>query len=355
MNLNKTAMMKNVLSGLLLSTLMVFAACDGKTSNKDNKESKDNKQNENQATETKPTTTEANPTFDIQSIPISDKDLGKFPYLNAPDKYKYGSFGIKPSDISDFDKEYFAVNGKLIPKEGKSCKVNIETTDRENVRFNSLIVEKSYEKAILALGGVQVNNVPVPISEIKRVGDAELIAKHYGYSISYNLLDDIKTFVIHRKDKEVWIQFSLLNNESGSITILETGSLETENVSKITADALKKDIETNGKAVLHINFDTNKSTLKPDGQEVVNEISALLKGNPTLKLSIEGHTDDVGNAEANRKLSIERAQTVVNYLVAIGIPKANLKANGFGASKPMVPNTSEENRAKNRRVELVKF
>jgi OmpA-OmpF porin, OOP family len=351
MNLNKTVMKKNVLSAFILLT---FMACNGQNSKKENQEQSASKTTE---TANKPTNSDANGTFDSQTIPISDKDLGKFPYLNAPDNYKYnsGSDGIKPIHISDFDKEYFAVNGKLIPQEGKSCKVSIECANRDKVRFNSLIVEKSYEKAILALGGVQVNKVPIPKSELTRVGDAELIAKHFGYSLNYNLLNDTKTFIIRTKDKEVWIQFTLMNDESGSITFLEKGSLKTENVSKISADGMKKDIEAKGKAVLSINFDTNKSTLKPDGQEVVNEISALLKANPTLKLSIEGHTDDVGNAESNRKLSIERAQTVVNYLVAIGIPKANLKANGFGASKPMVPNTSEENRAKNRRVELVKF
>jgi len=297
-----------------------------------------------------------NATFDINTIPVSDKDLGKFPYLNAPDTYKYGygDDGIKPGEISDFDKEYFAVNGKLIPQEGKTCKVRIEKKQGTG-SFNSLVVKKSYEKAILALGGVQVNNVPVPQSEIDRIGNKELVDKKYGYSIDFNLLDDVKTFVIRTKDKEVWIQFSLMNNESGNITILEKGNLETVAVTKITAETIKKDIDAAGKAVLNINFDTDKATLKADGQEVINEIAAVLKANPTLKLSVEGHTDNTGTPDKNKKLSVNRATTVMNYLVAIGIPKANLKATGYGAEKPLAPNTSDENKAKNRRVELVKF
>jgi len=297
-----------------------------------------------------------NGTFDINTIPVSNKDLGKFPYLNAPDTYKYGygDDGIKPNEISDFDKEYFAVNGKLIPQEGKTCKVRIEKK-QETGSFNSLVVEKSYEKAILALGGVQVNNIPVPKSEIDRVGNKELIDKKFGHSIDFNLLDDIKTFVIRTKDKEVWIQFSLMNNESGDITILEKGNLETLAVTKITAETIKKDIDAAGKAILNINFDTDKATLKADGQEVVNQIAAVLKASPTLKLSIEGHTDNTGTTDKNKKLSVDRATTVMNYLVAIGIPKANLKATGYGSEKPLAPNTSDENKAKNRRVELVKF
>ncbi|EOR96708.1 outer membrane protein OmpA [Arcticibacter svalbardensis MN12-7] len=172
--------------------------------------------------------------FDINKIPISDKDLGVFPYLSAPEKYGYGDYagGIKKSHFSDFDKEYFAVNGKLIPQEGRTCKVGIDVLNPETTEFNSLIVEKSFEKAILALGGVQLNNIPVPKSEIDRVGNTELINKHYGYSIGLNSLDDIKTYVIRTKDKEVWIQFCLLNKESGNITFLEKQKLQTLTIEK---------------------------------------------------------------------------------------------------------------------------
>ncbi|TDQ11792.1 hypothetical protein [Pedobacter metabolipauper] len=172
----------------------------------------------------------ADTTFDIQSIPVTDKDPGTFPYLNPPETYTYGfDKQIRQSDIKDFDKEYFAVNGKLIPQEGKSYKVSIEKDRSDGKRFNSLIVERSYEQAILALGGVKVNHVPVSNEEYKRVGDKELIEKHYGASINANLLDDIKTYVIRTKDKVIWIQMSLLNEESGNLTVLETGELKIVN------------------------------------------------------------------------------------------------------------------------------
>jgi len=161
--------------------------------------------------------------FDISTIPLSTHDLGEFPYVKAPEGYAFGSYGngMNKSDISEFSKEYFAVNGKLVPQEGKTCKTGIDLAKKDNKKFNSLLVEQSLDKDILALGGVQVNNVPVPVSEIKRIGDAELVDKHYGSSIDYNLLDDIKTYVIRTADKEVWIQFNLMNNESGKIAILE--------------------------------------------------------------------------------------------------------------------------------------
>jgi len=106
---------------------------------------------------------------------------------------------------------------------------------------------------------------------------------------------------------------------------------------------------------VNINFDNDKATLMADGQDVVNQITALLKGNPALKLSIEGHTDNTGSAERNKALSTERSNAVMVALVSAGIGKDNLKAAGFGADKPLVANDSDDNKAKNRRVELVKF
>jgi OOP family OmpA-OmpF porin len=178
------------------------------------------------------TTTATNGTFDINSIKVSDKDLGTFPYLSAPDSYKYnmGDGGISKKDISDFDKEYFAVNGKLIPQEGKTVKVTIEKDKTKGSEsFSTLAVDKSFNKAIADLGGVKLPTVAIPQSEIDRVGSKELYEKHYGNSIDANQLDAIKTYVIRTKDKEVWIQYWALNNESGRITILEKAvSLESK-------------------------------------------------------------------------------------------------------------------------------
>lgn len=298
----------------------------------------------------------SNQDFDISTIKTSTADLGTFPFLSPPETYTYDyEKEIDPSDIKDFDIEYFAVNGKLIRVEGKSFKVRIEKDRTDGKRFNSLIVGKSYEEAILALGGVLVNNVTVPNSELERVGNKVLFEKGYGHSIDSNLLDDLKTYVIKTKDKEVWIQYSLMNDESGSITILEKAGLKTLAIKKISANEMQKEIDANGKAILNINFDTDKATLKPDGQTIVNEIFTLLSNNSKLKLSIEGHTDNTGSVSKNKQLSADRANTVMYALAAKGIDIKRLKASGFGSEKPLVTNDSEQNKAKNRRVELVKL
>jgi len=94
--------------------------------------------------------------------------------------------------------------------------------------------------------------------------------------------------------------------------------------------------------------------IKPESQGIVEQIAALLKANPDLKLSIEGHTDNVGTPQGNKTLSEQRAQSVMNAVVGRGIAAVRLSAVGWGQDKPVADNRSEEGRAKNRRVEIVK-
>ncbi len=111
-----------------------------------------------------------------------------------------------------------------------------------------------------------------------------------------------------------------------------------------------------GKIVVNgIRFDVGKATLKPESMGPINEIYSLMNKNPEINFSVEGHTDSDGNDATNQTLSEERAKTVMNKLIEMGIDKSRLKSQGFGESKPMNENTSAEGKAQNRRVEFVKF
>jgi outer membrane protein OmpA-like peptidoglycan-associated protein len=86
----------------------------------------------------------------------------------------------------------------------------------------------------------------------------------------------------------------------------------------------------------------------------MDEINKLLAADAALKLSIEGHTDGTGGADHNRQLSTARARAVFGALVGLGVDPSRLASKGFGPDKPIADNGTEEGRAKNRRVELVK-
>jgi OOP family OmpA-OmpF porin len=111
-----------------------------------------------------------------------------------------------------------------------------------------------------------------------------------------------------------------------------------------------------GKIIVNgIRFDVNKSTLKPESMGAINEIYNLMKDNPDLKFSVEGHTDSQGDDAFNMKLSQERAESVKNTLIKMGISPDRLTAKGWGESKPISNNASPEDMANNRRVEFVKI
>lgn len=154
--------------------------------------------------------------------------------------------------------------------------------------------------------------------------------------------------------KDVWVRVAPdifgAPTQSYRLEIVEVAAMQ----QVVSANQMLQALNQNGFIALYINFDTNKAELKPDGQATVREIVALLKSAPGLKVAIEGHTDNVGNAAANKTLSDGRAKAVMTAVVAGGIPAARLSAEGFGAERPVADNRSEEGRAKNRRVELVK-
>ncbi len=128
-----------------------------------------------------------------------------------------------------------------------------------------------------------------------------------------------------------------------------------ESTVTISADDMAAALNSEGDVALYIEFETAKAQLQPAGLSVVQEIVALLKKNPQLKVSIEGHTDNVGNANDNLRLSQARAEAVLKAVVAQGIDAKRLKSAGHGATYPIADNRKETGRAKNRRVELVKL
>jgi outer membrane protein OmpA-like peptidoglycan-associated protein len=123
---------------------------------------------------------------------------------------------------------------------------------------------------------------------------------------------------------------------------------------EVTADLMWQTLSKDGFMALYITFDTNKAVIKPESMPIVEQVAQLLKNKPDLKLSIEGHTDGVGAAAANKTLSLNRAKAVVKSLTEKGIKPARLNAVGWGLEKPVADNRTEEGRAKNRRVEIVK-
>lgn len=148
--------------------------------------------------------------------------------------------------------------------------------------------------------------------------------------------------------------FSVQNYEWGGFD--GSGNMNIKNI-KIAKGAvpLYDRMISDGKFITYgITFDTGKSIIKPESMGEINRIVTLMTENPDLKFSVEGHTDNTGSATSNQALSESRSKAIVDKLVEMGISSDRLTSSGKGQNSPLADNSTDEGRAKNRRVEFVK-
>jgi OmpA-OmpF porin, OOP family len=181
-----------------------------------------------------------------------------------------------------------------------------------------------------------------------------VIVKAGGKKVYYNRDGGVATFKTKSGGKDVWVVLNDFGGgKRGNFQLI---TLEIEGMKQdISANEMLEAINKEGSVSLQINFETGKSVIKPDSQPIIDQIAEMLTTDPSLKVRIEGHTDNVGTPASNKVLSEARAKTVVAALISKGIDKSRLSSKGWGQEKPVEDNSTEEGKAKNRRVEIVKM
>ncbi|WP_412469152.1 OmpA family protein [Pedobacter sp. KLB.chiD] len=283
--------------------------------------------------------------FSFETIPYTKADLGIFPFFTLPK----GLAELNKPLLKDFDICFFPINGIMKGFEGKLYKAYI--TGREGTPFSQHYFESSVDHYLKSIGAVKVYSGTITKEEYQRYNTKDPNKGGEG-DIGYDG-EQINVYAIRSKGQgNILVQYSS-TNAGAKLNILQQKVL-TQTIGKITADSIIKDLANSGKSILYINFDTNQSSITAEGKETVNQIAEALNKDTSLKISIEGHTDNSGEAAHNKKLSAERANAVMAALISHSIAKSRLSTRGFGAERPLVANDSEENKAKNRRVELIK-
>lgn len=284
--------------------------------------------------------------FNIEDIKFSQADLGTFPFFTLPK----GLQELNKPLQKNFDVCYFPIDGIITPIEGKLFKTNVTAVPGEE--FSQRYFEKSIEDYLVSIGGVKVFNGEITQEQYNSYHKQDPNKGADG-DIGYPG-EIIQVFVIRSEQQgNIYVQYTA-NNAGGKLNIVQQEALQ-QTITKITADEIAKDLIEKGKSILYINFDIDKSTITEEGQKIVAEIATALSKDLTLRISIEGHTDNTGDGIYNKKLSTDRANAVMNSLINYKVDKARLLAKGFGAEHPLVANDSESNKAKNRRVELVRI
>lgn len=163
-------------------------------------------------------------------------------------------------------------------------------------------------------------------------------------------------FTIPREDGGItWCRVEVSVGAGASyLTIIDEMPLET--TLEFGPAQMKAALDSEGKVALYgILFDFDKATLLQSSNKQLQEVLTLLIENPELSLEIQGHTDSDGSETYNLELSQRRSESVLEYLIIFGIDPSRLRARGYGESMPVAPNDTDENKAKNRRVELVRL
>ena len=218
--------------------------------------------------------------------------------------------------------------------------------------------------------GIQKNIILVPVQK------AIIIEEPRQIDATISVLDSktgnpLKAIIELKKDGKVIQTINCDNNGQALITIeenkdyaitvnsdgylyqydkLDFGAISKNPKREFKLDPIVKK-ETNIE-LRPITFQTGLGNISPESKETLNIILRMLKENPAMQIEISGHADNVGNKDSNKRLSLKRAQAIVDYLVAEGAKPEQLKTTGYGSDRPIADNSTEEGRSKNRRVEF---
>ena len=283
--------------------------------------------------------------FSIDSVPISNAPLGKFPYFGWPADYAPQN---TPKEVG-FGHFPFWTGKAFNDVEGQTFMVTL--TAAPNKQFSTYELKRNMEALFQQAGAVKVSEGKIPYDTLKALPDYVRGEISPGLGDAYN--DPVETWVIHRPHDAIWINYST-NTAQGAIAVVQTKPFVPTAV-LLPADQLKSALDKTGKAVIHVNFATDQTQILPTSGPQMAAVVALLKSDPSLKLAINGYTDDTGSDDHNITLSDGRAKAVHAALAAAGINANRLQAKGYGRTSPVSNNTDAAGKAANRRVELVKL
>ncbi|MDO4224135.1 MAG: OmpA family protein [Acinetobacter sp.] len=335
--------------------------------------------------------------FDLNSIPLSKVALGEFPFIKLPEGY-VADAAAKLPELTKFP---FFAKGATQWVEGKFASSVFGAA--EGKPFVAADVKKHFDAEIEKLGGVKVSEEKIP-ADVLETWAKDGVAKEFLDQFSAEGAESPVTYLIRNAEGNVWV--NLLTGAKGGAYVVaqqkadaaaaapadaaanadaakaaeQGATVPAADAAKDTAkaaeqgtaadaakagaaaaapaavdsEALKQEIEKDGKIELNVRFVTGKADIDAASKPQVQEIAEFLKANADVKLEVNGHTDSSGNAAQNKALSEKRAKAVVDALVAAGVPADRLVAQGFGDTQPIADNNTAEGKEKNRRVELVK-
>ncbi|MCD9029064.1 OmpA family protein [Luteimonas sp. BDR2-5] len=269
----------------------------------------------------------------------------EFPHLQLPAGYRARNTPRK----RDFDMFPFWTGAAFEQVEGRTWEIDF---DKPDGAYSLHEVRRNLEAMMAGAGGTLLFDGRIPESQSDAVDAA--VKRNYGNAAGYSWDDyDSQVYRVDAPDgRQVWVFASLGYLNAGWVVAERKAFVQSAGL--LPAAALKQQLDADGRVAVQVNFAVDSADILADSQPQIAQVVELLQADPALSLSVEGHTDDTGDAAHNQSLSERRAAAVVAALAAAGIDAARLRSEGHGAARPVADNATDEGRARNRRVELVR-
>lgn len=278
--------------------------------------------------------------FSSNGLPgIGDYDIYRSDFQNGA----WGESELLGAPISSGSKD----QGFVIAPDGKTAYFNSDRNGNNDI-FKTTVPVKQIKQTTKA----ETNNFTGIVTDLKtgKAIASDIIVKNNetGESKNYNSGDDGKFAISIPAGKySIWVQKQGYAFYSSNVNI-------TDNSKKADKEIKLLPIESGSRLVLNnIVFDFDSDKLSPESETELDKVASVLLDNKGFNVEIQGHTDNQGSEDYNKKLSNRRAESVKAYLVKKGVDKKRMTAKGYGPTKPVDTNDTEEGRQNNRRVEIL--
>lgn len=290
-----------------------------------------------------PESTPAN--FDIEAVPVSTVPLGDFPFVTLAEGCNFD--GTTPRHA----RAPYWTGDRIEWVEGPTAASYIIGSAAADCGFPNIVA--NMDEVIGRLQGIKVNASRLPAAAFREINDEGALARLEAGLQGANS-NPLATWLVRQADRQIWVQVVSDHTERAYNILVTERAAPVITAGLLPASELRQQLDASGKVALQVNFATDRTDILPESMPQIEQVVALLQQDPALRLAVDGHTDNTGSPAHNRTLSEGRARAVVAALQAAGIDAGRLSAAGYGDTRPLADNGTEDGRARNRRVELVK-
>jgi OmpA-OmpF porin, OOP family len=288
------------------------------------------------------------------TIPISNVDLGNFPYFKTLPNFKptnlSDSLTIEQNNAYFYDgKSYFAIEGQV------SAQILNVIDDTKKIPSEFQIIQE-FDKIVTTLGGKKIYTGKLPEDQLQKISKSDIVSLASKHQIAPSAYYGVVEYVIKTPQKEVWIQLvtGTIASKFYNLFVVEKQSqILTTNINK--QNLILNGLEKNGKISTNLLFDLDNATLLSESKDELLNIVGVFQAHPDWKLKIDIHSAPIGKPDYILTLTEKRAVAIKDELVSLGVNAASIQIKGLGDKNPLVSNDTEKGRHTNTRVEISKL